>query len=209
MAMRQGDVMEKMETGQLVSALVDGDLQGEDFARGVQVMAGDAVARQIWQDYHLIGEILRSGDRALGPAVGNTSGAFMTRMSANLAKEPGFAPTAAAIPIQALHTVRAPAANDSTFRWKMVAGVASMAAVAAIGWSAVGGMVNSPAQGQLALGPQLAQPDTVLVGSNGGPMIRDARLDELLAAHRQLGGASALQMPSGFLRNATFDGPAR
>ncbi len=38
-------------------------------------------------------------------------------------------------------------------------------------------------------------------------MIRDPRLDELLAAHRQLGNStSALQMPAGFLRNATFAG---
>jgi sigma-E factor negative regulatory protein RseA len=40
-------------------------------------------------------------------------------------------------------------------------------------------------------------------------MIRDPRLDELLAAHKQAGGATALQMPSGFLRNATFDGADR
>ena len=40
-------------------------------------------------------------------------------------------------------------------------------------------------------------------------MIRDPRLDQLLAAHRQLGGGTALQAPSGFLRNATFEGPAR
>jgi sigma-E factor negative regulatory protein RseA len=41
-------------------------------------------------------------------------------------------------------------------------------------------------------------------------MIRDPRLDEMLAAHRQLGGgASALQTPAGFLRNATFEGPVR
>jgi sigma-E factor negative regulatory protein RseA len=35
-------------------------------------------------------------------------------------------------------------------------------------------------------------------------MIRDPRLDELLAAHKQFSGASALQQPAGFLRNATF-----
>ena len=40
-------------------------------------------------------------------------------------------------------------------------------------------------------------------------MLRDARLDELLAAHKQFGGISALQMPAGFLRNATFENPAR
>jgi sigma-E factor negative regulatory protein RseA len=38
-------------------------------------------------------------------------------------------------------------------------------------------------------------------------MVRDARLEELLAAHRQLGSNSALQLPSGFLRNATFEAP--
>ncbi|MEK9803379.1 MAG: anti-anti-sigma factor, partial [Curvibacter sp.] len=40
-------------------------------------------------------------------------------------------------------------------------------------------------------------------------MIRDARLDQLIAAHQQQGGSSALQMPAGFLRNATFERPAR
>jgi sigma-E factor negative regulatory protein RseA len=39
-------------------------------------------------------------------------------------------------------------------------------------------------------------------------MIRDPRLDEFLAAHRQLGGA-ALVAPAGYLRNATFDAPGR
>ena len=40
-----------------------------------------------------------------------------------------------------------------------------------------------------------------------GPVVRDARLEELLAAHKQFGATSALQEPSGFLRNATFDIP--
>jgi len=40
-------------------------------------------------------------------------------------------------------------------------------------------------------------------------MLRDPRLDALLAAHRQHGGVTALQMPAGFLRNATFDEGAR
>jgi sigma-E factor negative regulatory protein RseA len=37
-------------------------------------------------------------------------------------------------------------------------------------------------------------------------MIRDPQLDALLAAHKQFGGASALQTPAGCLRNATFQG---
>jgi sigma-E factor negative regulatory protein RseA len=39
-------------------------------------------------------------------------------------------------------------------------------------------------------------------------MIRDPRLDEFLAAHRQL-GAATLVAPAGYLRNATFDGQGR
>ena len=59
-----------------------------------------------------------------------------------------------------------------------------------------------------AAGPQLARteaPQQVLVMSDQGPMVRDARMMELLAEHKQFGGTSALQMPSGFLRNATFE----
>jgi len=40
-------------------------------------------------------------------------------------------------------------------------------------------------------------------------MIRDPKLDQWLAAHRQFGGASALQAPAGFVRNATFEGATR
>jgi sigma-E factor negative regulatory protein RseA len=35
-------------------------------------------------------------------------------------------------------------------------------------------------------------------------MLRNPQLDALIAAHNQAGGSSALQMPSGFLRSATF-----
>ena len=46
---------------------------------------------------------------------------------------------------------------------------------------------------------------TAAPGAESPVMLRDPRLDELLAAHRQFGGTSALQMPTGFLRNATFE----
>jgi sigma-E factor negative regulatory protein RseA len=59
---------------------------------------------------------------------------------------------------------------------------------------------------QLASGT--APAGTVLTSTRQGMMIRDPRLDELMAAHRQLGGA-ALVAPAGYLRTATFDGPGR
>jgi sigma-E factor negative regulatory protein RseA len=58
--------------------------------------------------------------------------------------------------------------------------------------------------------PQLAQAGSspqMVVASPQGMMVRDAQLEELLAAHAQLGRSSSLQVPSGFLLNATFETP--
>ena len=74
---------------------------------------------------------------------------------------------------------------------------------------AAAGSVLTLVGAQPGANPTVAGQTRVAVG-NGAPqvMLRDARLDELLAAHQQAGGAS--QMPSGFLRNATFEeGPSR
>jgi sigma-E factor negative regulatory protein RseA len=69
-------------------------------------------------------------------------------------------------------------------------------------------------RGQPVPAAQLAQlPVTnevsIATAGTDGAMIRDSRLDALLAAHRQFGGTSALQMPAGFLRNATFEEDSR
>jgi sigma-E factor negative regulatory protein RseA len=203
--MRQGDAMDKMNTQEIVSALADGQLHGEEFARGVQAVVADPQARQAWQTYHLIGDVLRSGHMT----VGVTPAAFMDGLAQRLAREPLATNSIAAhaLPARAEGQFHArKAANDGSFRWKLVAGFASLTAVAAIGWTVAGGLGAKPEQAQLAGVP--AQPP-VVAGSEQGPMIRDARLDELLAAHRQFGGASALPTPAGFLRNATFEGPAR
>ncbi len=42
-----------------------------------------------------------------------------------------------------------------------------------------------------------------------GTLVRDARLDQYLSAHKQFGGSSALGVPAGFLRSATYEGPSR
>lgn len=50
------------------------------------------------------------------------------------------------------------------------------------------------------------QPQTLIAN---GKLIRDARLDQYLAAHKQFGGSTALGVPSGFLRSATSEGRDR
>jgi sigma-E factor negative regulatory protein RseA len=182
--------MEKMDNQELISALADGQLQGDALARGVAA-ASDAAGHETWRSYHLIGEVLRTGHATPG----TPSEVFLARMRDRLQQEPAVAPVVRA----PVHTDR-PAAND--WLWKLVAGVASFAAVAAVGWN----MWGTAGSGQ----PQLAAaPAAVVPVAGTATMIRDPRLDQLLAAHRQFGGAGALQTPSGFLRNATFEGPAR
>jgi sigma-E factor negative regulatory protein RseA len=187
----------KMDNQELISALADGQLQGDAFARGVQAASADARARQAWCSYHLVGEVLRTG-RA---ATGTPPEAFLARLRERLQDEQ----TAAAprpVVVQPVRIAQQPPAND--WLWKLAAGVASVAAVAAVGWNMYGS-AGAGAQPQLAVAPAPAAPATV----EASAMMRDPRLDQLLDAHRQFGGASLLQTSSGFLRNATFEAPAR
>jgi sigma-E factor negative regulatory protein RseA len=207
-----------------VSALADGHLQGEDFARAIGAVCAEDDARSAWRSYHLVGDVLRSGAHA--PC--SDSDAFLSRFQQRLAAEPMVAAPVVASKVLAVRH-KADAANEPVFRWKLVAGAASLVAVAAISWTLVGNGTGFPSSGaQIAAQQQPAAnsvlaaaaassqspaastltPTRVMVG-NGSPqvMLRDPRLDQLLEAHQQAGGAS--QMPSGFLRNATFEGPTR
>lgn len=200
-----------------ISDLMDGRLQAGELSALLSDMAS-AEARECWHVYHLVGDVLRSSELA---ACGHDTD-FVRRLGERLRDE--RAPLQpAALPIVVPAGGRA-AANDGVFRWKMVAGLASFAAVAAVGWSVLGGIGPQPAGPQLAQGAapagggaqvvSLAAPVPAVAASaqHEAPppvMLRDPRLDELLAAHRQAAGVSALGSASGFLRNATFEGPAR
>jgi sigma-E factor negative regulatory protein RseA len=91
-------------------------------------------------------------------------------------------------------------ANDSAWRWKIVAGISVLGMASVLGWHLVG------ARSALG-GPQLARMQAV-PAAGGMVMIRDPQLDALIAAHQQQGGNSALQTPAGFVRNAAFERPA-
>lgn len=196
-----------------LSALADGELQGDEFAQAM-TFAGTPQGQASWQLYHMIGDVLRSseGVRVADPAL-------LGRLREQIAQEPRLAvvpgtltQVAAGLSDAGMDT----AANASVFRWKMVAGFASLAAVAALGWNAyMAGLDDTRPQGtQLAVVQPLPSQQASLSIAGEEPdgqavMIRDPRLDELLAAHKQYGSTSALQMPAGFLRNATFEAPAR
>jgi sigma-E factor negative regulatory protein RseA len=209
-------------TRELMSALADGQLQGDELAGAVQLATSDAEARATWHAYHLIGDVLRSEDLAAT----STDADFVRRLTARIANETVAAPEADVRlvgDVQSVPQAQRPAANEAGFRWKLVAGVASVVAVTAVGWTmwdiqgaAEGGrMAAVSAPGAMRSAATAAAPQAVTqvqqqVNVAGTPqiMLRDPRLDELMSAHRQLGDASALQMPAGFLRNATFEAPA-
>ena len=140
--------------------------------------------------------------------------------------------------------LKTPAANDGLFRWKMVAGLASVASVAAVGWSLATGLGDggraqlaaqdaapavlsarvqrAPGDARALMAPQ-AMPGaenvraTALVEAAPASqaavpavvMLRDPRLDELLAAHRQLAAGAALDGAGGLMRTAALERPAR
>ena len=186
-------------TREHLSALADGELQGEEFARAV-AYAGTAEGQSTWRMYHLIGDTLRSP--SLAHVTHAADPALVGRLREQLAQEPrpdGVNP--AAVATHAVPQGQAEAANASVFRWKLAAGFASIAAVAAVGWQVL--MVQAPT----AIAPQLAQtaaPNVVAVAAQDGKtvMLRDPNLDALLTLHEQYGTRPSLQVPAEFLRNA-------
>ena len=182
-----------------LSALVDGELDHEELLLLLESCKTDDEVAGNWRAYHFVGDVLRSPSMAGG----KTSTDFLQRLNQRILNEEAV-PVLVAAPVKQDRVRTDTAANDGTFRWKLVAGFASLTAVAAIAWSSFG-LLSTPSGAQLAQASADAPP-VFVVASPQGPMVRDARLAEMLAAHRQLGGATALQSPSGFL-NAAFETP--
>lgn len=207
-----------------LSALADGQLRGEAFALAVERVAQQPEAQATWHAYHVVGDVLRSNDLAF---CADDQG-FLARFQDRLALEPVFSPNVNTTNLIAIAAYKSSAnalldaqdrsddmpANVPRFHWKMVVGVASLLAVVAVGWNAVGGLETTASGEQLAQMSSAAPPLQTMALANASSeapqaMLRDARLDALMAAHKQFGGTSALQMPAGFISSATFEMPAR
>ena len=202
-----------------VSALADGQLHGDEFASTVAWLGQVPDARQTWHVYHLVGDVLRAG----APVDSARDADFLVRLRRGLQQESPqiqrdnaidlIAAYASHTGARGLNGINIESANESHFRWKWVAGLASLAAVSVLGWQVFSGLGEPNGVPLLArLSGQAESPYNGVVtvaGTESQIMLRDPRLDALLAAHQQFGGTSALQMPSGFLRNATFEGAAR
>ncbi len=185
-----------------ISALADGQLTGSDFGSALEQLSKDPLALAQWETYHLVGDVMRQG--AAGAPLLDSG--FTSRLMLRLAdEEPLRIPAPEPVTDLRAHEIDRPAANQESFYWRIVAGLTMVGLVC---WAGLGSL-RDKSDTEQAASQAVAVPEAVQTASNGSAMIRDPRLDEFLAAHRQAGGASALQMPSGFLRNATFQGTAR
>ncbi len=196
-----------------ISALVDGELSIDEFADVVASVTDTPDGFVTWQAYHLVGDALRG--TAHGVALDGAD--FVSRLRDRMAAQ-GLHPqlprsTEPGVAVEPANAVRH-GANDPVMRWKLLAGFASLAAVASFGWHVASLSAGADQMAQQASTQQtsVAATSATESGAQGARvavtapvMLRDAHLDALLAAHKQFGGTSALQMPAGFLRNATFD----
>jgi sigma-E factor negative regulatory protein RseA len=219
MAIEEHDMQDdELDDLEMVSALADGQLGDAEFDAVADAMGDATKARAAWHAYHVIGDVLRGGD------VPDCSGdmAFVARLRTQLAESGHPATLPQALSVDRPHGVSRPVAgavtvvrqpggrgaNDPAVRWKWLAAAASLAAVAVLGWNVT--KPGTDAGARLAQGKPAQAQQAIAAASEQPPvMLRDPRLDELLAAHRQYGGASALPTVAGFLRNATFEQPER
>lgn len=208
---------ETMNDQEVISALADGQLRGEAFIRAMKLLESPD-HRATWHAYHVVGDTMRMGEEQFV----QRDRAFLQRLQSTLAHE--AAPINQTVqpvldsaaghmgrPIHVAHAV-----NDAQFRWKAWGGLASICAVSFVAWQMYGGVDEQARLAQVAVPSEttqvIAQVPVVTATGNasatgagaGSVMIRDPRLDALLAAHQQSGGASAFQNPTGFVRSATF-----
>lgn len=201
--------MEKLNSisNERVCDLVDGRVPDKECVKAFETLLSDHQAAQTWHTYHVIGDVLRSAE--LAPT--SSGHDFLERLERRLALEPmRLVAIQKAQPI--VVQLDLPSANASIFRWKMLAGVASFALVGVIGlgiWTQTGQAGDEQIAAQSVVAPGGQTPALAVADTDVGTMLRDARLDELMAAHRQLGGHSALQVPASFLHTATYEGSAR
>lgn len=171
------------DAGALLSALADGE--GAALSGACRSWCDDAQARRAWHAYHLIGDVMRSEELA---SSASHDAAFLAVVRARLAQEPVvLAPTVSTKRLGAWRWPAAAAGFAAVAGWLVVSRLSAPvlpvdAPVVAIGASAPSAIVDASDR---ALSPR----PLVIEGR----MLRDARLDSYLRAHREaLGGISAV-----------------
>jgi sigma-E factor negative regulatory protein RseA len=187
---------------------MDGEADRDALLGACGTWSDDVSVRVHWHRWHLIGDVLRSEDLATD---GRRDERLLRALRERLALEPVVvAPQAARAPDRGRHRLWSGAAAVAAGVVVVIAATLLLrqadTTVDASAPLARAGGVGGPGQAAGA-GATNVEPETLVVD---GQLIRDARLDRYLAAHRPLGGATALTLPSNFTRDAAVPAaPAR
>ena len=199
-----------------LSAMVDGETDDAAVRLACAQWRDLPEAMSTWRDYQLIGDVLRSDDLASTAA---HDAQFLRSLRERLATEPTVL-----MPAAPLHGDSAPAGTPYQARRSWLA-----ASAVAAGFMAVAGVLvvlrgpDAPAGGtgfaqdRAGSGVVLAS-DVTTMGPpadavpglvRDAELIRDARLDQYLKAHKQFAGTSALSSPTAFVRSTASQGAKR
>ncbi len=194
--------------GERLSALLDGELDESGTRDACARWQADADCRRDWHSWHVIGDVLRSEELAIG-ADGDV--AFLSSLRLRMAAEPivlAPAPLPATVAARRRSRWLMPGAAAAGF--VLVAGTFVALRVGDTGTGAlVADRSGAGAAGAVPVGAVNATVPTAAVrtiepdAATSGRVIRDARLDRYLAAHKQFAGSTAPVWPQAAIRNAT------
>lgn len=198
-----------------LSALADGELGAGAAERLCGQWRGDAALRERWHAYHLIGDVLRSEELAATPA---RDEAFLLALRARMASEPVLV-----APVVPAAVVAAPAGRHRAVSFGAIAAgfvVVAAGALTLLGQPTGGGSpAGAPTEQIAKADPGQLLPVNVGVRADPagdlqptamtGQLIRDAKLDSYLSAHRQWSDGAMLGGHAAYLRFNPGDGPAR
>lgn len=218
------EAIEGSGSAERLSALVDGELDSAAVAEACNSWKRDAELRRSWHAYQLIGDVLRSDDLAAGA---DRNGAFLIALRTRLEAEPVVlapAPLPERLPSSPIRAASAAAQRRSS-RWMLGSAVAAgfllvigtfaalrpgAAPAPGVPVASVAGAPSPDSNGRMLREASIREatdvPGSAVVNAR---VIRDARLERYLAAHKQFSGSSALGVPSAFLRSSTVDAEAR
>lgn len=216
-----------------LSACVDGELTQAQYQQMWKQMQSQSSGDELHAHFamwSLVGEAMRNPSQAQLQASEPFVLNFRNRLAGESVQQPPVEKKLKWLSMDAIARPGRDAANAAVLRWKMVAGFASLAAVAAIGWSNLSQNTQAPGvqlaevkyQAPLNLAQQGRGPGLTLVSRNtsglnmgaatsspldggSGIMIRDARIDEVLS-RQQSARANALQPSADFLRSTNLQG---
>jgi len=164
-----------------ISALMDGELDGQQARELWARLKQDDELLQHWHTFHLIGDALR-GERPLSPR-------FSEQLVARLDNEP---------------TVLAPRRSATQrFTAYALSAAASLAAIALVGWMA---FVDNPLapRTEVATAPAAAQsPATVPAQAQIASVPNEGGMNDFLIAHQEFSPSTAIQGLAPYIRSVS------